>query len=102
MHLGALISRLENEQDATEAIEAMGELVLYVEVAATADLYQERPSEYLAASGGRFAATADDAEWLGLVSAMGQADDPGQVALCRILRWAVARDREDLEAKAYT
>lgn len=98
MNLGALIARLENEKDATETITALGDLVLYAEAAAAAERYGESPGEYLAASVGQFSAGASAEDWLGLVAAMERADDPGRAAICRILKWAIAR--ETVEAPA--
>ena len=92
MHLGALIARLENEQDATEMMQALGDLVLYAQTSAAAERYGETPGEYLAASVGQFAAVAGDGEWLGLIAAMERTDDPGRAAIALILRWSLARD----------
>lgn len=92
MHLGALIARLENENDAAETMEALGDAVLYAEASAAAQRYGESPGEYLAASVGQYAAEAGDEEWLGLVAAMERAADPGRAAIVRILKWAMARD----------
>lgn len=100
MHLGAFIARLENERDAAEAIEAFGDLVLFAAVASAAERYGESPGAYVAASVSGFAATAGDAEWLGLVAAMERAEDPGRAALRRMLGWALARDREETAASA--
>jgi hypothetical protein len=95
MHFGNLIARLENEPDATQMIEALGNLVLYAEASAAAGRYGETPGEYLAASVGQFAAHAGDEEWLGLIAKMERADDPSRAAISYILRWALAHDPAD-------
>jgi hypothetical protein len=92
MHLGALIARLENEQDASATIEGLGDLVLYAEVAKAASSFDESPGQYLAASVGEFASAADDEEWMALIAAMERSEEPGRAAITRILRWAMARD----------
>ena len=92
MHLGALIARLENGSDATATIEALGDLVLYADVAAAAEQLGETPGEYLAASVGQFASAAADEAWLSLVAAMERAEDPSRAAIAQILRWAMSRE----------
>ena len=88
MLLGALISRLENERDASDTLEALGDLVLYAEVATAAAAFDESPGEYLAASVGHFASAADDEAWMGLVGAMERAEDPGRGAyITNVLPW---------------
>lgn len=93
MFLGALIARLDNESDASATIEALGDLVLFTEIATAAEKYGETPGEYLASSVGQFAAEAADDDWLDLITAMERAADPGKAAICRISRWAIARDQ---------
>jgi hypothetical protein len=94
MTLGALMSRLESERDAAEAIAALGDLTLYAEVAAMAERHGETPAEYVAISAARFANTASDDDWLGLIAAIERADSPGMVAVSRLVRWALLRDTE--------
>ena len=95
MNLGTLRARLESEADAGEAIGALGDIVLYQQVADTGALFDETPGEYVAGAAMRFAASAADEDWLGLIAAVEQAEDPGKAALGRILRWALARDGRD-------
>lgn len=92
MTLGSLIARLENEQDAAEAIAALGDLPLYAQVSAMADSFGETPAEYIAVAAARFASEAADEDWLALIAAMARADDPGRIALARLVRWVLARD----------
>lgn len=98
MLLGTLIARLENERCATETMEALGNVVLYTEVAAAAERFGETPGEYLAASVGAFSSGAGDEEWMSLVAAAERAADPGRVAIERILRWAMAQESVEAEA----
>lgn len=99
MTLGSLIARLENEQDAADAFAALGDLPLYAQVAAMADRYDATPAEYVAVAAARFSSEAADEDWLGLIAAMGQADDPGRTALVRLVRWVLARDAVAAEAE---
>ena len=98
MTLGKLIARLENEGGAGEAIVALGDIVLYQRVADAAARFDETPGEYVAGAATRFATSAADEEWLGLIAAVERADDPGKAAIGRILRWALARDDQESSA----
>lgn len=95
MNLGTLLARLENETDAGEAIGALGDIVLYQQVTEMCARFEEVPGEYVAGAAMRFAASAADEDWQGLIAAVEQADDPGKAALGRILRWALARDDQE-------
>ncbi len=92
MDLGVLLARLETDQTAAHALEALGDIVVYSQVASQAERYGEEPGQYLAASAGLFAAAAGDEAWLALVAAMERAHDPGQAAMLHIAKWAIARD----------
>lgn len=92
MQLGALIERLEHDDTAGQALEALGDIVLYTRVCAMAQAFGESPGAYVAVSVSRFAATADDEAWLGLVAAMERAEAPGDAALVRMLEWALRDD----------
>ena len=95
MHLGALISRLENEADAMRALEALGDLALFAEVQEVGAQHDEAPGEYLANAAQRFAAAASDDDWLTLMGAMERTDDPASVAIDKMLRWALVKDRAE-------
>lgn len=99
MQLGTLLDSLRHETSASRALEAIGDIVLYTRVASAADRYGETPAEYVVASVGRFAALGSDEAWLGLVSAMERAGDPGAAALRRLLEWAL---QEDISGNAAT
>lgn len=96
MDLGTLIGRLRRDADAGTALEAVGDIVMTARIADMAAMFDETPSEYVAAGVGRFAAAADDESWLGLVAAMERAKDPGSAALKRMLEWALARDEHEI------
>jgi hypothetical protein len=96
MNLGTLIARLEQEQFGEGALEALGDIVLLSEVRAMADAFGENIGAYVATSAGRFAALAGDDTWLSLIGAMERAPEPGQMALRRMLRWALDTDAKEL------
>lgn len=95
MVLGELLSRLENETAAGEALAALGDAALFEQVSEAGVRFGEAPAEYVACAASRFAAGAAHEEWMSLIAAAERADDPGRAALSRILNWALARDRED-------
>lgn len=96
MHLGQLIGRLRDSDGA--AIETIGDIALFARVVAMASAFDETPEEYVAASVGRFAATAADDAWLGLVGEVERAADPGAAVLARILNWALEDDERSRHA----
>lgn len=101
MQLGTLIDHLSFEEDAAEALEALGDIVLFSEVQAVGEHYGERPGEYVANAARRFAALASDEDWLSLMSAMERSQDPAHAALERMLRWALKADTIKTPSQAH-
>lgn len=100
MNLGTLIAQLEEEEHGESALEALGDIVLLGEVRAMAEAFGEDIGGYVATSARRFAALAGDETWLGLIGAMERAPEPGQMALRRMLRWALETDAKELAGTA--
>jgi hypothetical protein len=96
MTLGGLIAQLDDEDNGANALAALGDIVLYGEVLAMGEAFGEAAGAYVATSARRFAARADDEAWLSMVGAMEQAPEPGQMALRRMLRWALDADAKEL------
>ena len=92
MHLGTLLARLQNDGDAAMALDALGDIVLYAEIQATGERFDETPGVYTAGAVSRFAAAASDEQWLGLVAAMERNDDHARAALAHMLTWALRQD----------
>ncbi len=92
MHLGTLIARLESEDNAAMALQALGDIVLFTAVSEAGARHQETPGEYVAGAVARFADGAGDEDWVGMIGHIERAEDPGQAALVRMLQWALARD----------
>ena len=92
MQLGALLSNLDDETDAGAALDTIGDLVLYAAVFEMGARYDEAPGQYISAAVRRFASRASDEDWLGLMAAAENGDDPGRSVLQQVLRWALARD----------
>ncbi|MFV0296728.1 MAG: hypothetical protein ACK5JT_11495 [Hyphomicrobiaceae bacterium] len=96
MHLGTLIRRLENEDDAGTALDAIGDLVLFSEVTAMGEHYGESPAAYTATAVARFASGAGDEDWVTLMGAMDRSGDPQCTFLTHALRWSLSHDARDL------
>jgi hypothetical protein len=92
MTLGDLIGRLTNEAHAAEALLALGDLSLVIDVGAMAETCGETPVDYTAGAACRFASAADGEDWLALMNAVERSDSPGDAALACMLRWSIARD----------
>lgn len=93
MELGSWLARLADENNAAEAIEALGNIALFAEVEIMGRQHDEAPGEYVASAAGRFAARASDEDWLALMNAVERNPDPARALLERILRWALVQDR---------
>jgi hypothetical protein len=97
MHLGTLIHQLQSEDDAGLALEALGDLVLFTEIANTGARFDETPAAYIASAAARFANLANDQDWLDVIGAAERAHDPARAILIRILRWALKNDEAHIE-----
>ena len=92
MQIGALLDRLEAEDDALTALEALGDIVLFAEVQRMGALFDETPGAYVSGAVGRFAASGDDEAWMQLIGQLERSADPMSSALRFMLRWALTRD----------
>lgn len=101
MQLGTLMNHLEFEDDAAAALEALGDIVLFSEVQAMGDRYDECPGAYVANAARRFAAQGSDEDWLNLMTVMERSHDPAQAALERMLRWALKLDGEEGDPRSH-
>ncbi len=95
MQLGTLIERLQVEEDANLALEALGDAALFAEVAEMGARYDETPAAYVALSASRFANLASDQDWLDIIGAAERAPDPARAILARMLRWSLRRDARE-------
>lgn len=99
MQLGALIRRLEDETDAAQAMDALGDIVLFTRVKAMGQLHDETPGAYLAGASRRFTNLGSDEDWLALMTAIERADNPARAVIGKVLNWALDQDREPASAK---
>ena len=98
MQLGALIANLDDEANASAALDALGDLVLFSEVSAVGARYDESPGDYVNSAVRRYASNASNEDWLGLMTAIERCNDPARAVLQRILRWALAKDAAESAA----
>ena len=70
MHLGTLLSRIQDEQNIPELLASAGDILLLERVAGTAEAYGETPVEYIQGAVQRYAAQASSDDWLQLMTAM--------------------------------
>lgn len=100
MNLGTLIDALEDEGYATDALDAIGDVVLLAKVHAMRVVHDETPGEYVANASRRFASRASDEDWLALMNTMERADIPGRAAIAHMVQWAVTADAAEPAAGA--
>ncbi|MBV9835381.1 MAG: hypothetical protein JO055_13290 [Alphaproteobacteria bacterium] len=92
MMLGQMIERLGDEAFAAEAMIALGDLALMVEIDAAARSFEVTPAAYAIFAAQGFASHASDDDWLALMTAMERAEDPGTACLKHMLVWSLRHD----------
>lgn len=85
MQLGTLLARFDDEIVVVETLTAMDDLALLARLRAAADRDGLDVGAWAYEAVGRFILSADDAQWLGLVSRCSGASDPGMAALRHML-----------------
>ena len=88
MLLGSILEHLADEPSAATALEALGNIVLLTKVTDMGRLHDESPGEYTSGAARRFAASATDEDWLGLVTLIERSDDPARTLLEAMVRWS--------------
>jgi hypothetical protein len=94
MLLGQVLNRLGDESVAAETLLGLDDLPLMVDVEATGRRFDETPPLYAANAVRRFSAFAGDEDWLGLMTALERAPDPGLACLRHMLRWSIRQDSD--------
>ena len=98
MLLSDVLTRLQDEPTAEQALTALGDLVLVAEIDAARAPHEETLGEYVANASRRFAASAGDEDWLQLMGQLERAEAPAEACLRGMLRWALDRDSHPEEA----
>lgn len=100
MTLGQLLSELASEQGRSAREALLGDPVLLRRIEIAGAEFDETTEEYIIGATRRFANAASDEDWLGLMTALENADVPARAALSRMVDWAIEADRAGLEAPA--
>jgi hypothetical protein len=85
MLLGDVLAKFDDEAFASETVLRLGELSLLGRLREQAAAEDVSLGELARSAVRRFAAEADDEQWVSLLGAMGRTDDPGSVCLQRAL-----------------
>jgi uncharacterized protein RhaS with RHS repeats len=93
MQLGALLSRFDDEAVVLETLVALEDLTLMSRVQSAAEQTGTDVGAWASDAVGRFIASADDTQWLGLMTACTNAPDPGLAALKRMLEVTLEKDK---------
>lgn len=94
MILGDILRRFDDPSVVALALIHFGDLSLLAQAEKKAAFHGETLGEYASSSVRRFSNEANDEDWVGLMAAMGRADDPGAICLRRMLEWAVSRETQ--------
>jgi len=92
MLLGDVLGKLGDTAIAAETLIALDDLPLMAGVEAEATRHGESAGDYAAAAVRRFAAFAENEDWLALMTALERADDPGAACLRHMLAWCLRHD----------
>lgn len=93
MLLGTLLGRLRDEDNAADLLNTLDDLVLMAQIEQQAARHGETAGEYAAFAVSRFANIASDEDWLALMTAIENSDDPAKVTLERTVRWSLAAEK---------
>jgi hypothetical protein len=91
MTLGMIIDRLSNESLIEEMLADLDDLVLLARLRLAADAVGEPLGSFASAVVGQFLQFADDEQWLSLMTAADQAQDPAGACLRRMLADAMRK-----------
>jgi hypothetical protein len=89
MLLGDIISSLQDETGAMEALVGLDDLTLLARVQSAAADEELSLGEFVAHAVGMFTDQASDEDWVSLIGALGQAEDPGRTCLRRMVEFAL-------------
>ncbi|HMN36724.1 MAG TPA: hypothetical protein PKD49_03305 [Hyphomicrobium sp.] len=98
MLLGTLLRDLADETSAEVALEALGDVGLFARVKAMGTQFEETPGLYAAGAARRFACSASNEDWLGLMNALERGNkDPASTALGYMVGWSLRVDEATLQ-----
>jgi hypothetical protein len=89
MLLADVLSQFKDESFATESILRLGDITLLAQLRAEAEANGQSLGEYAQGAMRRYAAEADDDEWVSLLGALAGTQDPGSVCLQRAFAYVL-------------
>jgi hypothetical protein len=92
MHLGTIITALQDETNAAATLLALGNIVLLAKVDAARQPFDESIGAYVSGATRRFEKLASDEDWLALMTALERSDNPAATCITRMVSWSLARD----------
>jgi hypothetical protein len=98
MLLGDILSSLDDEAMAMQALVGLNDLVLLTRVEAAASAEGLTAGGFAARAVDRFSSQASDEDWVSLIGVMGRTTDPGQACLRNILHFALRPPKETAHA----
>ena len=98
MQLGEIIRTFSEDVAANEALLALDDISLFGQVKHAAERFDETTGEYAAGSVRRFANLASSEDWLGLMTIIERARDPGTDCLGYMVKWSLTQDAKPAHA----
>lgn len=93
MQFGTLLTRFDDDAVVFESLIALDDLSLMARMRGAAERTGSDIGRWAKEAVGRFIASADDAQWLGLVATCAKSSDPGLAALKRMLEAALDAEK---------
>jgi hypothetical protein len=93
MLLGDILSRFQEPGVAAEAVAGLGDLALVARLNQAAEIEGVSLGEYASAAVQLYASHAPDEEWITLMGALQQAENPGAVCMKRAFAFVLHHDQ---------
>lgn len=90
--LGRILSELADDDRAGAVLMELGDIVLVAGIESACAQSGDSLGEYASAAVRRFANAASDDDWLALMTALNNSEDPARSGLVTMLRWALSSE----------
>jgi len=95
MLLGSIMTKLQDDRSAAEALLSLGDIVLIAKVDSARRLHDETLGGYVSGAAHRFANLASSEDWLKLMTGIEKSESPAATCLGMMLRWSIDRDANE-------